>query len=402
MTQLTHKNAMEHKSRVAYEWHCTPWQATTFDHDTGIDLIVQPYDEKRKDKDQNIPPFERRYLVQLKSTETEEFNQVLNQGSLKIDVQHLKKWHEQLDPVMIARYYIKHNCFYFTWIEEVEIYYEQVTQTITLPYRLDETTKEQVKENILEYLIPPDISELIYYPIDKSSGYSFLNIEKARSGRQVAQKLKELMPEVIRKTDLHREIQAIKHQIAEEPKNLILRIELVKCYISLRNINEALSELNVLAYTFSSLEARIISSLLDSEEYGILDSLHEYSFVYYLLADDDATSNSVKIQLDNTVYDLGPYHPDGVIFPIQDFKHIYFILWEQSVAYRRPLGNGIVRTYPLRLSFSFQVKLGLERNGSIIPHYNQVVARDTYRLNQITHPNVHEGIVLNLKKQNDT
>lgn len=207
------------------------------------------------------------------------------------------------------------------------------------------------------------------------------------------------MPEVVRKTEIHRNIQLIKHQIAEEPKNLLLRIELVKCYISLRNMNEALSELNVLTYTFSSVEAKIISLLLNSEEYAILDNLHEYSFVYYLLTDESMQSSSVKIQLDSTFYELGPYNPTGVIFPKQDFTCINLILWEQPFIDSRPLGKGIVRTYPLRMSFSFQIMLGLEKDGVIISGFNQIVAKDTYKLHQVSNPKGNDNIVLTLDKK---
>lgn len=330
MTKLTYYNQMEKFSRICFEYLIYPWDCTQYEYDTGIDLIVQPYDEKQRDpNDNSLPPFQKRFLVQLKSTKKEEIDVKLNIGKLKIDTKHLLYWNGQSDPVMIARYYFNHGCFYYNWVDEIKINTAVEQQTICLPYKIDNIQnnldntvyQEVVKENILEKLIPPEVIDLVYVPNSPTTGIGYVTIDKIRNGQQIHKLLKsELLNQLIEEVTIKSEIQKIKSQLLVESENVTNRFRLALLYVKVGKMEEALSELNLLIYNFKMIEAKIIFSLITNREISILENLGNYNFGYYFKMGDEFPDNAeVEMTIDGELFKIGAYNKQGIISQNKDF-----------------------------------------------------------------------------------
>lgn len=375
MTRLTRKNELEQRSKITFQKLILPWESENFDHDTGIDLIVQPYDEQRRDlEDKSLPPFERRFLVQLKSTESETLEEKHNQGKLQIDTEHLKSWSKQKDPVMIARYYLNNDCFYFAWISEINIKEDQETQVIILLHRFDDIVSLQVRENILEYLIPPDISKLIYVPIDRN----------VRNAQQLLKIIESTKSQHISETVVRAEINSLKHKIAENGLDAAMRFKLAVSYIKLKDWNESLSELNVLANTFSSIEARILSSIILLERYDIFNSLNEFQFIYYLVFEGMEPENQVFMSLDGNEYSMGHYKVEGMRFPKQDFKKIDYIRWKVGMKNKTHLGEGYVSKTTFKTEYPVTLMRSLADGQNIFNEHGVIIAKDKLKISSIS------------------
>ena len=90
MTKLSYNLQKEKISRIAFEKLIFPWGCSKFEHDIGIDLIVQPYtNEKHLPKNGSLAACEKRFLVQLKSTENENQKVEMKNAKIRIDMEHL-------------------------------------------------------------------------------------------------------------------------------------------------------------------------------------------------------------------------------------------------------------------------------------------------------------------------
>ncbi len=229
MTKFTKNNQKEKASRIAFEALLNPWDCATYEHDIGIDLIVQPFDETIADpEDDSLRLFEKRFLVQLKSTSEKILASAC--AKIKVDTAHLQDWRRQKDPVMVARYYMEARSFYYVWVDEVMVKEGQDTQTVYLSHPLCDSNKDEAKESILSHLSPPRISPLRYVPNvrDTSKGTGYLRIDEIRSGKQIHELLSGGFFNGLKKEMIHKnKVFELKAQCARTPSNIRSRLELV-------------------------------------------------------------------------------------------------------------------------------------------------------------------------------
>ncbi|BAQ10178.1 arylsulfatase a and related enzymes [Bacillus sp. OxB-1] len=377
ITRLTRNNQLEQKSKITFQYLTLPWESQSFDHDTGLDLIVQPYDELEKERDGSIPPFRRRFLVQLKSTETEVLNAKQNIGKLQIDIAHLKSWKMERDPVMIARYYLEHNCFYFQWVDKIDIKENQLTQVINLPNRFDNEIKDQVKNNILDYLIPPNISKLVYEPVGIDSGRGAVTISNIRRGQQIANLLEDLIPQISTEINLRQELQKCKYELLKNGLDTTLRFKMVFLLLKLGELNESLSELNILINSFSSVEAKIINSLLQKSGIKLFRNISKLDFKYVLILEEGIEPGTeIIISLDGKEYRISEYKKYGVPLPKQNFSKIDFIQFKQKSSSASALGKGFVFSFPIRLKYSIKVLREISLDNRAFGEYSETILSD--------------------------
>lgn len=379
---------MEKFSRICFEYLIYPWDCTQYEYDTGIDLFVQPYDEKKRNqKDNSLYPFEKRFLVQLKSTKAEVIDAKLNVGRLQIDTKHLLSWRKQKDPVMIARYYFKHKCFYYNWIDEIEIKESNGSQVIELPYKINDIYnnldgniyQENLKENIFEKLVPPTISDLVYVPNGPNSGTAHIRINRIRNGQQIFKLLKSgLMQQIEKEANIKFQIQKIKNILLKDNKNIANRFKLALLYIEDGNTNEALSELNILIYNFKSIEAKILFSLVESRSYSILKNLDDYNFGYYIkMSENFPEAAEIEMKIDGELFNLGTYRKEGLIFPKQRFSKINEISWKLAMINKGRLGSGSIFSSRIITSTKMKIYRGLiSKNNDIIEEYSGLILEE--------------------------
>lgn len=381
MTRLTRNYELEQISKVKFKNLTLPWLSQVFEQDTGIDLIVQPYDELKRNEDKSIPPFEKRFLVQLKSTESEVVDEVNNLGKLQIDIEHLKSWKIQHDPVMIARYYMDSDCFYYQWIDDIQIKEDQKSQTIILANRLDENLKNIVKENILDFLIPPDVSNLIYEPKDEKSVKSFVQIKNIRRSEQLKNILIEILPSLRKEALIRQKIHSLKFEL-DKNNNFKLRIKLAFLYIRIEKWNEVLSELNILSNTYKVIEATILTNVIKRSRFDILKNLNTVDFAYLLVFEDGIERNTgMVISLDGKEYRYYSYEECGVRLPNQKFSKIDYINFNVKANSVTSLGSGTVSTFPIRMEYSFKILKVLIKENKVLTEFSEVIVQDKFKTN---------------------
>lgn len=172
MVKFTFNNQLEYKSFVTFLYWIQPWQCTSYNHDLGIDLYVQPFDERDRNKnDRSIIATSKRILIQLKSTE-----EILKKefGTHSIDTTHLLDWKRQEDLVVLIKYYHKHDQFFYAYIEDIDVKKKNKTQTIHLLRKLERNSIEDFQNEVLDRLYPPKINDIEYIPDLKTGEISFV------------------------------------------------------------------------------------------------------------------------------------------------------------------------------------------------------------------------------------
>ncbi len=370
MTKFTKNNQKEKTSRIAFEVLLNPWHCATYEHDVGIDLIVQPFDETEMDpQDGSLRLFEKRFLVQLKST-SEEIS-VTTDAKVNIDTLHLRDWKRQKDPVMIAKYYIKASSFYFVWVDEIEIKEGQDTQTLYLNYILCDSNKDEVKESILLHLSPPRISPLKYVPNvhETSKGTGYLKIDDIRSGKQIQELFSggfvdSLEKEMVLKNKIYK----LKAYCTKNPDDIRSRIIMVMGLILVHEYDEAARELALIVSNYDNVEAKILFAILEKGHFEILDGLKEYEFVHYLkwrqITPPGTSINAYVIYDGKEKIKLGEYDCRGVLLPDRNFE---------SIQVRFELKTEDCTISPAVYKNVFVMRGLLDSNGELLYEYSQVV-----------------------------
>lgn len=332
MARYTESNQKEDLSEIKFREFLYPWDCTRINRDVGIDLLVQPFEERfRNTGDKSLNPFRKSYFVQLKSTSC---RMTADNNSITIDTEHLVMWKEREETVMIAQYYIEDQCFYYAWANEVIIKEENKYQTISLNYRLDYPNRAQVKEEILGYLSPIVIipGDLKFDPLNPNKMELIEIVTNYRSGEQLNRLFTEgRYNKTAEKLVLENEIYNLKLRLVKEPSNHELYYHLVVCYIRLKKFSEAAKELGVVIYHFKVPEAKILFSIIQSGHTEIFESLTEFRFDYYLKwVQNCPEGTQVKCfikTIKGDIYDL-PYCESGSLIPTEDLLpfQIKFIL----------------------------------------------------------------------------
>lgn len=385
MTTMSLNNQKEDESKKALAYFLSPWQTMETSQDTGIDVFVQPYDEKNRNDNDSIPIFERRFLVQLKSTDAEIIDENQGIGKLQIDKKHLEMWNKQEDPVMIARYYRKKKVFYFAWIDEIEIKTGQQSQTIDLPYQLSADISEQTKETILRKLMPPDISELVYIPKGRGIGFAEVTIGNVRDGQQIADMVSNgYFERFAKQAQLQNAIMEHKFLVYEHQENKQFRFNLALLLIMSKAYNEATQELNLLSHTFNLVEAKIMISALVKRDLVILDNLDKIGFSYYLrIVGPPDNESSLKAIIDDKEYNFGIHSNNVLEIPVQSFGKIDSIELSTPMKNEGPLGSGRLFSVPLHLNNKIQILRGIKIGNQSCHEHDVLLVEDEIRINNV-------------------
>lgn len=370
MTKFTNNNQKEKISRIEFESLVQPWACTSFEPDVGIDLIVQPFDEKAKEADGSLRLFEKRFLVQLKSTETENPKLKSGHASIYIDVAHLLDWQRQA-AVMVARYYISEKCFYYTWIDKVKIKKHQKGQTIYLSKKLSELNRNEAKEDILRHLKPISIRS-IYIPNfqDPKQGIMEQKFDNIRDSQQLIDLINsgEFNLDTARRLAIENEITNLIILIRKNPDDLNNQYMLARLYIVLKKYDAALAVLGMLVLEHNLIEAKILGRIIIERE-QILEEIKKCQFVYYLKwkqKTPPGTNLKVRVLFDgDREYTLTEYDERGVFLPIQDFKQ-----FKVAVAFE---SDG--RETPILYNEGFCLMKGLlDSEGKLLYEFGEIIA----------------------------
>jgi hypothetical protein len=322
-TKYSHEQQSENESELKFKLLLHPWTCDKPRPDLGIDLIIQPFNEKSRDpQNEALTLFPKRFLVQLKSTKKS-----TNKDKISITIKHLETWRDQKDPVMLVKYYADEDSFYYTWVDQIEVKKGQKSQTIGLPHILNGDTVEDEKEKILDYILPPEWQgETVYDPIANTATAPVIDF--GRDTEITREVLESIMQKVEQDRLLFFEIHKLKELLSTNPNNLEARFKLVACYLKLEDENAVYSELGVLINQFDRSEAKILYNILKSPKRKIMYDLQELHFVRYLKWEQEIPEG-VKVEshviLDGTNYEL-EYKEGGVILPIQQFATFQFSL----------------------------------------------------------------------------
>lgn len=400
MTHLSLNVQKENLSIIQLKKMCFPWVCTKLDTDTGIDFSIQPYDEKTRNKDGSLNLYPAAFEVQLKSTSQEILSQDLNVGKLNLSVQHLNAWKRRTIPVMIIRYYFEHDTFFYTWIDEVEIKSHQSSQTIELPYKIEKAEndisfkiyQEYFKESVLDKLIPPDISELVYVPQGISKGMGYLKIDNIRSGRQVAQIIQDgLLQKTTDEMLIRHKINVLTQGALSNGLQIKDGIQLALAHLKLGEINQSLTYLNYLINTLKSVEGKILKKFAFTNKFdkGYQNKLNEINFVYYFEFKPILENDSkVNIILDGIEYSFGGNQENIYILPAVDFNKINTL----NFVFNQPMMEDtswnqrghLFRTKISLGKLSFSLFRGIKVNGELKKEYSELLISNELKISNLS------------------
>lgn len=378
MTKLSYNIQLENLSIIKFQEMIFPWVATKPPTDTGIDFIVQPYDEENRNEDKSLNPIVKTFEVQLKSTSKERFSEELNIGKLVIDVEHLKTWKDRSSPVMLIRYYFQQKTFFYTWVDEIEIKENQTDQTVQLPYKIEnvnnditlEIYQEIFKENVLDKLLPPKIGDLIYEPKSLHTGMGYLNIENIRNGRQIAKLIQNgLLERNTQEAIVRKEIHKIETQIYEEGMNAINAMKLAILHLKINDINSAMRPLHYLKNTLKIVEAEVLLEFIKNNKFDVslFKDSNKIEFIHYIELHPNITEKShIDIIVDNKVKKYS-YNDENIYILPPEFNKINSLSMNFQHQMEKDLsweGKGSLFRFKVQKS-SFKLFRGMKIDGKL-------------------------------------
>ena len=144
MTKRVKQHQLEDLSRAKYSLVIPiNWVFRDKYKDYGIDAEIEIFDDK--DKATGLV-----YWVQLKATESK-----VEATAKKVDLSiESIKYYKKLDiPVLIARYSKNHDCFYFKWAHEIDLYYaKENAKTFRVKFSEEDKWSEKSPEEVKSYL----------------------------------------------------------------------------------------------------------------------------------------------------------------------------------------------------------------------------------------------------------
>ena len=329
MIKFTFNNQKEYKSFVTLLYWIEPWLCTKFDYDLGIDLYVQPFDDRDRDPEDNaLITFNKRLLIQLKSTG--DYDQIKKCHT--IDLDHINDWQRQDDMVIFMKYYIPEDTFYYAYIDDIEIKEEQKTQTIELTKKLDKTSIKEFKNEVLDKLSPVKIGEINYIPklnSDETIYQCFVDLGRKeeflidKHGHiKDNQKLLSTINFIKEKITKMYNIDNLKKDIINDD-TVDNRLKLIQyLYIEGKHY-EAKSELIMLHEKFQSKEAQILLYFLNKNI--AYEDLIKIKGVFYLKWVRNIPKGArliPKAKINNQNYTLTEDYPGIIILPVNNIKSI--------------------------------------------------------------------------------
>jgi len=361
MVKFTFNNQKEYKSFVTFLYWIEPWLCTKFEYDLGIDLYVQPFDDRERVlEDNSLIAFNKRLLIQLKSTGEYDSSKKCH----TIDINHIEDWKRQNDLVVFMKFYLPENTFYYTYIDEIEIKEGNKTQTVYLTKKLDKNSIKEFKDEVLDKLSPVKIGEIEYIPAlnsDETIYQCIVDLGRKETALidkdgQITGNLKiQSAINLIKQRVLRMyEIDTLRKEILQHD-TVDKRLKLIQyLYIEDRSY-EAKIELIALYEKFKSKEAEVLLFLIN-KNISYEDLIYLKS-VFYLKLERIIPQGAeliYNVVIDGKDYELMEHCPGIIVLPVDTISTIKtrFKFVRSPITQESPmLKNGSVKLFK---SFMFK------------------------------------------------
>lgn len=334
MVKFTHNNQKEYKSYVTLLYWLEPWFCMNSIYDLGIDLYIQPFDERERDiNDNSLYTFNKRLLIQLKSSGS--YDEISKKHY--IDNIHIHDWKRQDDLIIFMKYYIPENAFYYMYIDEIEINENQKGNTIYLDKKLDFNNITNFKEEVLDKLSPIKFGEIecipsltkgesIYSAIIDFGRKQELQIDENDNinNQKILSAIHLLREKILKKNN----IDSLRLQISKND-TIDNRLKLIQSLYINENIHEAKIEAIALNYKHNNIEdVKVLLYLLNKNiRY---EELTLFKPIFYLKGEKDKDEDNIFLEhftkltcyINNQKYIIQEYSDCIYKIPCEEIKNI--------------------------------------------------------------------------------